>query len=391
MYNVCVKEIKTISVKIDVDKNQYLSLLSDSSQLFNYYTKWAYKNKTHNKKTCHAQTYQEATKIFPNIKTALIQTIRDTATEAVKQRKFKGNPPAKKLYSGLRLDKRCITLRGNQITLIGKEKRHKGILNVPKVHQKYFDSWNFKMATLTYQKKTQQFWINLVFENTKEIVQQALNSTKEILGVDRGLYHLAVTSDKQFFSAQKVREIRRKYLYVKKTLQQKDTPSAKRKLKSISGKEKRFMKDVNHCITKEIVNNPHYKMFVLEKLTNIRSKRQGKILNKLLSNWAFYQFEQFLKYKAEALGKQVVYIDPHYTSQNCSKCGNIDAKSRNKSQFKCTKCGYFEHADINAAVNIKNKYNIPIALIESIGQGGCQSPECKGKSHLQAQPSLVVG
>jgi len=108
-------------------------------------------------------------------------------------------------------------------------------------------------------------------------------------------------------------------------------------------------------------------------------------LNKLLSNWSFYQFEQFLKYKAEALGKQVVYIDPHYTSQKCSKCGNTNKLSRNKSQYKCLNCGYVNHADINAAINIKNSYNIPIAQIEkfeSMGQAKCQLAECKGEIHL---------
>lgn len=387
-----MKELKTISIKVNqLNHEEYLSLLSTSSQLFNYYTKWGYENKTYNKNLCHSKTYQDVTKLFPTIKTALIQSIRDNALECVKARKFKSDPPIKKETSGIRLDKRSITLRGYQITLIGTSKRHKEIIKVPEIHKNIFENWKFKMATLCYSKKNKQFWLNLVFENPKEVTAQDIKSSQEIIGIDRGLYHLAVTSDKQFFSAQKVREIRRKYLYVKKTLQQKGTQSAKRKLKKISGKEKRFMKDVNHCITKQIVQNPQYKMFVLEKLANIRNKRKGNVLNKLLSNWSFYQFEQFLKYKAEALGKQVVYIDPHYTSQKCSKCGNTNKLSRNKSQYKCMNCGYTNHADINAAINIKNSYNIPIAQVErfeSIGQATSQLAECKEEIHLQAPTPL---
>ena len=388
-----MKELKTISVKVnELDRSEYLQLMKDSSQLFNYYTKWSYEVKTFSKQKCHEQTYKEAIKLFPNIKTALIQSVRDNALECVKARKFKGQPPIKKETSGIRLDKRTITIRGEQLTLIGISKRHKEILHVPEVHKTIFESWNFKMATLTYQKKKNQFWLNLVFQNPVEVTQKPIKAIKEIVGIDRGLYHLAVTSDKRFYSAQQIRKQRRKYLHVKKTLQQKGTQSAKRKLKSISGKEKRFMKDVNHCITKELANNPQYNMFVLEKLTNIRNKRKGKKLNKLLSNWSFYQFEQFLTYKANTLGKQVVYIDPHYTSQKCSNCGSTNKASRNKSQYHCVACGFKEHADINAAINIKRDYTISIAQLESMEQASCQHAECKEAcSHLQAQTSLVSG
>ena len=387
-----MKEIKTISVKVnELNHSEYLQLLSNCSKLFNYYTEWAYQSKTFSKQKCHEQTYKEAIELFPDIKTALIQSIRDNALESVKARKFKGKSPIKKETSGVRLDKRTITLRGKQLTLIGISKRHKEILHIPEVYKNIFENWNFKMATLTYQKKKKQFWLNLVFKNPAEITQKLIKSSQEIVGIDRGLYHLAVTSDKQFFSASKIRKGRRKYIYVKKTLQQKGTQSAKRKLKSISGKEKRFMKDVNHCITKELANS-QYNMFVLEKLINIRNKRKGKKLNKLLSNWSFYQFEQFLTYKANALGKQVVYIDPHYTSQKCSSCGNTNKASRNKSQYKCKSCGYFEHADINAAINIKRNHTISIAQLESMEQANCQLAKCKEiNSHLQAQTSLVSG
>jgi len=385
-----MKELKTISIKInELDKEEYLQLLKESSHLFNYYTKWAYEVKSFNKGECHKANYFKVQELFPNIKTALIQSIRDNALESVKSRKFKCKQPLKKETSGLRLDKRAITVRGDQVTLIGISKRHKEILCVPEIYKEMFELWEFKMSTLTYQKKNNQFWLNLVFQNPVEVIVKPIKSSKEIVGIDRGLYHIAVTSDNQFYSAKEIRKQRRKHLYIKKTLQQKGTQSAKRKLKKISGKEKRFMKDVNHCITKSLVNNPQYNMFVLEKLTNIRNKRKGKKLNKLLANWSFYQFEQFLTYKANALGKQVVYIDPHYTSQKCSNCGDTNKSSRNKSQYKCKSCGYFEHADINASLNIKRNYTISIAQLESMEQASRQHAECKEATHLQATRSLV--
>jgi IS605 OrfB family transposase len=55
-------------------------------------------------------------------------------------------------------------------------------------------------------------------------------------------------------------------------------------------------------------------VFVLEDLSGIRKNRRGKKMNKWLGGWSFYQQDLFLAYKAEALGKCVVFGDPRYTS-----------------------------------------------------------------------------
>jgi putative transposase len=46
-------------------------------------------------------------------------------------------------------------------------------------------------------------------------------------------------------------------------------------------------------------------------------------------------------------------ISPAFTSQRCSACGHVDAKSReSQARFACTACGFADHADVNAARNI---------------------------------------
>ena len=64
-----------------------------------------------------------------------------------------------------------------------------------------------------------------------------------VLGVDLGIVNLAVDSDKQIFEGKKVEQVRRHYNKQRATLQRVGTRSAKRKLKKISGKERRFKKD----------------------------------------------------------------------------------------------------------------------------------------------------
>ena len=77
-------------------------------------------------------------------------------------------------------------------------------------------------------------------------------------------------------------------------------------------------------------------------------------MNRRISNWSFYQLEMYTKYKAEAIGKVVDYVNPQYTSQRCNSCGYISRKNRKGSEFHCIKCGHKDGADFNASKNIRD-------------------------------------
>ena len=116
-----------------------------------------------------------------------------------------------------------------------------------------------------------------------------------------------------------MKNTRAKHAHLRKELQSKGTRSAKRTLKNFSGRERRFATDVNHCISKQIANSEHT-VFALEDLSKIRvQKRRGKQFCRKLNSWSFYQLEQFIRYKAETLGKHVLLVDDRYTSQKCSE------------------------------------------------------------------------
>lgn len=95
-----------------------------------------------------------------------------------------------------------------------------------------------------------------------------------------------------------------------------------------------------------------YGAFALEGLKGIRNGKKGKIFNRMRSNWAYFQFRQFLTYKAEDIGKSVILVDPRYTSQRCSNCGFIDKTNRNKGSFHCISCSFHSSSDLNASINI---------------------------------------
>ena len=134
-------------------------------------------------------------------------------------------------------------------------------------------------------------------------------------------------------------------------LQSKGTSAARKKLKKIGSTERRFVSDTNHRLSKSIAESD-YKVFALENLHRMTEKKKGRRFNKKLGNWSFRQFETFLRYKAEALGKIVLDVNPKYTSQTCSRCNHREKSNRKLSEFACKKCKFELHSDLNAARNI---------------------------------------
>jgi len=331
-----------------------LPLPAECADVFNRHVEWALTARTYSKAKAHHALYEEQRSLHPTVPSALIQTVRDTALEAIKATAF-AKRPRKKPTSGLRYDRRTFTLRGAQITLSCIGPRVRAVLHVPEYFRTIYDTCACKSAMLTYSRGSRQFWVRLVFEAPDPPRQEGASAEAATIGIDRGLYHLAVTSTGQTYSNSHVRAVQRRYLHNRKTLQAQGTKSAKRRLRRQSGCEQRFSQSVNHVVTKAIAHLPAA-MFVLEDLSGIRAQRRGKKINKWLGSWPFSQFAFFLTYKAEALGKRVVYVDPRYTSQKCSRCKRRSSAYRYKSRFRCGSCGYRAHADLNAAYNIRDDY-----------------------------------
>lgn len=130
---------------------------------------------------------------------------------------------------------------------------------------------------------------------------------------------------------------------------------AKRVLKITKRKQSRRTKDINHKVSRVIVDyaKTHCKAVVLEDLGNIRKGKARRYVEK--SQWSFAQLDGFIRYKAALLGVPVFYVDPRNTSKGCSRCGEINEV--NGKQFKCSKCGHFDHRDANAAFNIVQRFD----------------------------------
>ena len=163
---------------------------------------------------------------------------------------------------------------------------------------------------------------------------------------------------------------------LRQRLQKRDSKSAKRHLRKLSGREARFKKNTNHVISKRIVHKAkaHGRGIAIEELRHIRTRTEARLRHSQRSrhsSWAFGQLRQFLSYKAAQASVPLHTVDPRHTSRTCHVCGHC-AKANRKSQasFVCQSCGVACNADINAALNISRAV-VMQPIVSSGSRSGC--------------------
>ncbi len=126
-------------------------------------------------------------------------------------------------------------------------------------------------------------------------------------------------------------------------------------IEHLNSKISNFRDTMNHQYSKYIVDfalKHNCGIIQMEDLSDFTEKVEEKFLR----NWAYYDLQSKIEYKARKHGIEVVKVDPRYTSLRCSKCGCIDKVNRDgkkkQADFKCVECGYELNADVNAARNI---------------------------------------
>jgi IS605 OrfB family transposase len=213
-------------------------------------------------------------------------------------------------------------------------------------------------TSATLSKKRKGYYIDI---QVKEPVPEP-DEAQGTLGVDLGIKNIATLSDGTTHAGAPLNAYRLQRHKIRRSLQSKadtGTPStrknARRVLKRLSGKERRYQRWVNHQISKHIVQTAKRTQcaIVLEQLQGIRQRTNQRLRRSqrgLHNRWAFHQLRQFIEYKARRAGVQVVSVSPAYTSQMCSECFHMG--TRRRERFRCTHCGIGIDADLNGALNL---------------------------------------
>ena len=325
---------------------------------------------------CILTQYKKENKIFKKADAIGLQSslkILDLAFQAF-FKKQRGNPHFKSWKQNQSYTTRNVKIKS----------KHR--IQLPKVGQvKFygrFPEGEIKTATIGYNKGLQEYWCTLACE----VETKPKEKTNQMVGGDLGLKDLIILSngekedmirhDKdlqiELTKCQKIQARRYQHALkeiawdkhnkvenVRTLFDFKNYQKARKQTAQIYRQIKGRREQYQHYISNKLVNN--YDVVVLEKLS-VKKMIKNHRLARAISNAGWYELVQKISYKCDWFGKQLVLIDPSYTSQICSECGynnNRMGLSKDKwlgvREWTCPQCQTHHDRDVNAAINILNK------------------------------------
>lgn len=249
-------------------------------------------------------------------------------------------------------------LRGNQLTFpkLGRVRvvKHRDLVGTPK--------------TCALVRDANQWFVSIVCR-----VERAVTvPTSAIVGLDRGCVNTVADSNGRILVNPKHRTtMYRKLARLQRAMKRKVYGSANRtkalcRLLVCHQKISRARHHFIHNISHHYANN--HGVVVVEKLDVIGMSarhRGSNALSGMITDTGWGLLVEQLKYKLAWRGGSLIEVDPAYTSRMCSVCSAIDKRSRRtQDKFCCTTCGHTEHADVNAAKNIKSRASRAVLPVE---------------------------
>ena len=186
---------------------------------------------------------------------------------------------------------------------------------------------------------------------SKEV--ESVETYNGAVGVDMGLNKLAVSVSLPDHQTRcygtHIGDIQAKYYFLRRNC---SDGYVRRKW---DNKDRNKIEDICHQISRKIVDRAKEKnlLIVLGHLDRIQEDDKGRKNNRKLHNFPHSKLRDYIKYKAKWEGIEVIEVSEAYTSQRCSRCGEIG--DRHRGTFKCDNCGLETDADKNGAHNIARR------------------------------------
>jgi IS605 OrfB family transposase len=371
-----MKIVKTVQLQIVDGKDGIVETIRHYVPAMNFASEFARSSGVFGKNAMQARIYQDIRDRFGIRSQMTINVLGDVAAQYKgehrdnRTRVNKDGTPRSVTFKSLSMHlnyPRDYGFKGNDIVSINTlEGRTLVPCKMGAYHRTILDSgeWEIKSSTLTYRKRDGVLFLNVAVE--KEIPESKMIDRDGIVGIDLGITNIAVatgTNGKTAFHGGGTMKLTRyRYFKARQGLQRLGTRAAKRKLRALTGRERRFVANENHCIAKEIINNAIGSFtkpaIVMEDLTGVRKNpRKSSRGTRELNSWSYFQLQQFIEYKALERGVPVIYIDPAYTSQACCRCGHVERANRDKARhrFECRACHYQSNDDRVASINIRDR------------------------------------
>jgi len=179
--------------------------------------------------------------------------------------------------------------------------------------------------------------------------------TGKTIGLDVGLSHFYTDSNGQ--TVENPRHLRKSEKSLKRLSRQfsktqkdsKNRDKARKRLSLLHLKVSRQRKNFAVKLARCVVRSNDLVAYEDLQVRNMVKKRK---LSKSISDVAWSNFRNWLEYFGKVFGVVTVAVPPHYTSQNCSNCGEVVKKSLSTRTHSCHQCGFVLDRDWNAAINI---------------------------------------
>lgn len=205
-----------------------------------------------------------------------------------------------------------------------------------------------KPKTCTIRRDGDQWFASIVCEIE---VPTPAPRTEPTIALDRGVTHLFATSEGRLATNPRAldRTLPRLARAQRKVARRKkgstNRAKAKNRVMRLHRTIRRQRQHTLHVESARLAKS--HGTVVIEKL-NVAGMIKGKLARSIAdAGWS--EFANMLRYKMLWSGGRLLEVRAAYSSQTCASCDHIDAASRYRETFCCTGCGYFAHADLNAA------------------------------------------
>lgn len=249
---------------------------------------------------------------------------------------------------------------------------------------------------VTVSRKGDHWFIAI---QTETEVAEPVHTSTSLVGGDRGVKRFITLSDGTMyeplhaFRKMEKKLAKEQYKLSRKTKKSKNWQKQQKRITRLHIRVADMRNDYLHKLSTTISKN--HAVVVLEdlKVKNMSASAKGTTeepgrkvkqkagLNKAILDQGWGNFRLYLEYKQARLGGWVIYVNPAYTSQTCSRCGHIHPGNRkSQSEFVCRACGLAINADLNAAINIARAGHAQLACQAN----GVVMPSATGTSRRAA-------
>jgi len=371
----------TTRIKLHTDSDTHQSLV-DTMRVFNrvcnFVSEYAFAHRVFHKRNLQHALYDEVKARFGLPSQLIVRAFAKVGESYKTQRsllvkrvqKYEALSPQKRAKRK-KPELRCCTFRDKGSVVYDSRLltyRHDNTISIRTWNQRITLSCSY---VPDLNKATLKGEADLVLEDnvfyllqTLELEAPELTEVTDYLGVDLGMVHLATDSEGEHYDSPNIEARRAQYETQRSVLKKCKTKNARRRLKRMGKRLSRFRKDVNHRISKALVQKAKAlgQGLAMEALVDFFDKTKVRRKNRAeRHSWAFFQLRCFVAYKAEREGLPLVLVEAAYTSQECPVCHQIDRKNRtSQSGFLCRnpRCQHSGNADGIAAKNVRNRARV---------------------------------